>query len=120
MPREWWEYESDPIDDTAVEIRRVHIDLQYSVYRCHQPSKYNQEDRRLAMPIAEVICMLKRQPVSNYEKYIDMACEIMELNLTNNKKLSWVQDTCHENQSVYEAWAQWRMMKALCAPPTEF
>lgn len=111
MPREWWEYESDPFWEPEINTRRINIDLCYSVNKCLQ-GKFSPEDRHLAQPVAEVLCMLHRQPMTDYEKYMDIACELMELN-RSNYQFSWVQDTCHENQSVYEAWAQWRMIKRL-------
>ena len=117
MTREWWEYESDPLPDPGrlpdpgILIRNINIDLRYSVYEGLR-GRYSQEDQRLAQPVAEVLCMLHRQPMTDYEKYMDIACELMELN-RSNYQFSWVQDTCHKNQSVYEAWAQWRMIKRL-------
>jgi len=113
MTREWWEYESDPLPDPGIVMRSINIDLCYSVYE-RRRGRYGEEDRRLAQPVAEVLCMLKSRPMTDYEQYMDIACELMELN-RSNYQFSWVQDTCHENQAVYEAWAQWRMMKAICA-----
>ena len=111
MPREWWEYETDPV--ASYQPRSLDINLRWQLMG-GRGGGYSEEQRRLAMPVAEVICMLKRESVRDYEKYLDMACELMDLNKRAHE-LSWVQDTLHENPTVREAWAQWRMTKALSA-----
>lgn len=111
VPKEWWEHEYDTAYVSKYRMRNIDIQLHYTVMDRRYAS-HSSEEMRLAVPIAEVLCLLKREPISNYEKYMETACELMDLT-PNRKELSWVRDTHHENASVYEAWAQWRMMKAL-------
>ena len=111
MPHDYSMYGTDGV--VTYQPRSLDINLRWQVMG-GRADGYSDAHRRLAMPVAEVICMLKRESVRDYEKYLDMACELMALN-TRTHELSWVQDTLHENPTVRDAWAQWRMTKVLSA-----
>lgn len=111
MPVEWWEYPSDPIDPlNYVKHGHIRIDLRY--YVCGFPKSYLNQYRQQALPIAELLCFLNNQSLEHYEDYMEQACELYVLS-RDKVEFSWEKDLQHENKSVADAWAQWRMMKML-------
>ena len=116
MAMEWWEYPSDPLygyshmRDSYVNHRNIRIDMRFSLRACSK--SYLDQYRQHALPIAEVLCLLNNGSLEHYEDYMEQACELYLLSIDKGE-FSWVTDLHHENASVADAWAQWRMMKSL-------
>tara|TARA_R110000868_G_scaffold9620_6_gene47567 strand:- start:4907 stop:5197 length:291 start_codon:yes stop_codon:yes gene_type:complete len=64
-------------------------------------------------PIAEVLALIDSGDIRDWEQHLPYAYGIYVSHKSKSHNASWIKDLDHENAQVYNAYKNWRMLKAM-------